>query len=56
MWIRCLEYLFQLAIKIQQEGGDPNAPFTSAACQLAKSRIQVTFFHKHQVPAFKCET
>jgi hypothetical protein len=45
MWIRCMEYLFHLGIKLQQEGGEPNAAFTSQACQLAKSRIQVTVFY-----------
>jgi hypothetical protein len=42
MWIRCMEYLFQLAIKLQQEG-EPDAPFTSPSCQLAKRKIQVTY-------------
>jgi hypothetical protein len=41
MWIRCMEYILQQAIKLQQEG-EPDAPFTSASCQLAKRKLQVT--------------
>jgi hypothetical protein len=47
MWIRCMEYLFQLGIKLQQEG-EPDAPFTSPSCQLAKRKIQVTYRYKYK--------
>jgi hypothetical protein len=42
MWIRSMEYLFHLAIKLQQEGGNPAAPFTLPSCMLSKRRLQVT--------------
>jgi hypothetical protein len=42
MWIRAMEYLFNLAIKLQEEGkNEKPSPFTSADCLLAKQRIQV---------------
>jgi hypothetical protein len=41
MWIQCMEYLLQQAIKLQQEG-ELDAHFTSASCQLAKRKLQVT--------------
>jgi hypothetical protein len=42
MWIRAMEFLFNLSIKLQEEGKkQKSSPFTSEECKLAKQRIQV---------------
>jgi hypothetical protein len=43
MWIRSMEYLFNLAIKLQKEG-KKTASFTCEDSQLAKQRLKVSFF------------
>jgi len=51
MWIRAMEYLFNLATKLPQE--NRNKPLTSKECQLTKLEMKAKFWHRLSIKLFE---